>query len=52
LFLNRVRYVVSSILQTSNICERLARRDSYRRRRRPNVRGDPPDDLSAATNAM
>ena len=49
---NRVRYVVSSIRQTSNVCAQSARRDSCRRRRRPNVRGEEPDDLSAATNAV
>jgi hypothetical protein len=46
-----VRYVVSSTPQTSNESEWPARRDSYRQRRDPNVRGDP-DELSARTNAI
>ena len=51
-FPNHVRYAVSSIRRTSNVCARLARRDSCRRRRRPSVRGGDPDGLLAATNAV
>jgi hypothetical protein len=41
LFPNPVRLVVSSILQTWSECEQSALRDRCRRRRGPNVRGNP-----------
>ena len=50
-FPNPVRLVVSSIPQTSSICERRARRDSYRRKRGPSARG-VLRDLSGATFAI
>lgn len=49
-FPNPVRLVVSSIPQTSSICEWSALRDSFRQKHGPSARG-VPHDLSGATFA-